>query len=523
MLNQKSIVDIFSCRKAGSADMLAKLADSAALDALPLDYVSRSGLTRADIAGKIAAMTACAGTIEQRHRPDGSESVQTAHHCQNPLSCQICAKALQSKRRSRLLPKVGECAKKFPHIYKVTFTIPDGADLMESGRRLKRSLMAFRRMGQRRGPGKFSKGEWSKVKAGVMSIENKRGENSGLWHVHAHAVLFCDSPIDFSMYDQEKKKKLAEKYGRNIPRELLESIRNSDMSKAAFEWYIASGGATDIDIQRLKKIPADISNPKSKFYSAEKVQMFAQMSYVESLIYQVKECIKYDTDFNSIENPADVITIITDCRAGRFYATFGEFRRVDFGRIVTYLRAWCNKKDIDQSQFSQWILRNTDLRSCIGNQKRLEALSEKMLESGFSDIEISAAFRAFNLRYKNFERDPAAELAGVRRTFFRWDTTEKKYVQIHSAKFDFGCRSELQRQINKITAQYRRTRGKAFRQYKRSPFLYRMLDISRVLMHSQISELINYWKQKSLYTHREGKELSMFTQSMSAYYYASAF
>lgn len=523
MQSQKSIVDIFSYRKAGAVDILARLAGSGALEALPLDYVSKSGLTRADIAGKIAAMAGCASHIERRQRPGGSESVSTSHHCQNPLTCQVCAKAIQTRRRSRLLPKVLECSKKYPHIYKVVFTLPDSADLREAGRRLKRSLLAFRKMGQRRGPGKFSKGEWSKVRAGVMSIENKRGEGSGLWHVHAHAVLFCDSPIDFSMYDQEKKKKLSEKYGRNIPRELLEQIKNAPMSKAAFEWNIASGGATDISIERLRKIPPEISNPNSRFFSPEKLQMFAQMSYGESLIYQVKEAIKYDTDFNSIETAADIITIMTDCRAGRFYATFGDFRRVDFEKIVTYLRAWCNKRDVDQSQFQAWILRNTDLRACVGNQKRLAALSLKMVESGFSDIEISAAFKAFDLRYKNFDRDPAAALAGVSRTYFKWDIGAKKYVQVSPGKFDFGCRSAMQRQINAITARYRKTRGKAFRQYRKCPFLYRLLDISRVIMHAQISECLNYWKQKSLYTYREGKQISSMTQSLTAYYYASAF
>lgn len=518
------MVDIFSSRKAAVVNSLARLDKSGAAAALPVDYLTRTGLTRSDILDKIESMRSCAGTIERKvNISQGRETVSTGHHCHNPLSCHICAKRSQGKRRARVLPKIAECSKKYRNIYKITFTLPDGADLLECGSRLRDSLQAFRKMGQRRGAG-HSDGEWSKVRAGVMSIENKRGSNSGLWHVHAHAVVFCDDQINFSVYDQDKKRQLIEKYGNSIPREVLEQIRNKELSKAAYEWYLASGGATDIHIERLRKIPPEICNPKSKFYSPEKIQMYAAMSYQDSVISQVKEAVKYDTDFNSIENASDMITILADCRGRRFYSTFGDFRRVDFGRIIMYLRAWCDKRDIDQEQFRQWIIRNTDLLLCRGNQQRLDQLAALMERAGFSPVEISAACHAFDLRYKKYGENRDSILpAGTMSTYFAWDKDQVRYVQTCRAAFDFAPRSELQKGINAITAKYRSVRGRAFRQYSKSPFAYKMLDTAKRLMHSQISELINLWKQKSTYTHRDGAQIAAFTQKLSAYYYASAF
>lgn len=76
--------------------------------------------------------------------------------------------------------------------YLVTLTVKDGEDLGERFKHLSRSVQSLHKA--RVTPRMYS--EACKADGAVWSYEFKRGQNSGLWHPHVHAVWLCETPPD---------------------------------------------------------------------------------------------------------------------------------------------------------------------------------------------------------------------------------------------------------------------------------------------------------------------------------------
>lgn len=303
------------------------------------NFVSRTGLTRSDITDKIDKIKSCCSVVELSatytevdHVVEQVMSVVNGNFCKQHAVCPVCADRSQNRRRARYNEPIKEQAslvkegKRYAYI--LTFTIKDGVSLAERLSNLKQSKLEWRKMGQKRKKG-FSNGEAKKIKAGLSTIEIKRGSDSGLWHVHAHELIFTDSPLDYQVYDQQIKKELQKKFGSKIPKEVLKAAAietatfNGEevaVSKISKEWLKSTGGESiSIDVEPLQHIPKNASYKKQR--------KCASMSFEQSIAYQAKEVLKYMSK-PSENTPEDMLEIITDTYNKRMVATYGEFRGI---------------------------------------------------------------------------------------------------------------------------------------------------------------------------------------------------
>lgn len=328
-----------------SKRFFGSLKDSDPLSFFPPSYVSDTGLTRSDIQEKIDKVSSCSTIVElkedfvqQGETFEQILKVVAANYCKQPTVCPVCANRVQSRRHVRYSDVIREQARmveagsRFAYI--VTYTITDGGDLSERLEKLRDTKKKFRLMGQRRKNRKTGKvwrsgGEFSKICAGLSSTEIKRGENSEEWHVHNHDLVFTDERLDFKVYDSEIKRKLHEKYGNNIPKDILDSAvrfradfkgEALPVSKISSEWLKASGGdSISVHVAPVRHIP--------KKCSAKRKRKLRSMSFEDSVLYQAKEILTYMSKLNPNET-GDVLQILEATYNKRMIDTFGEFRGV---------------------------------------------------------------------------------------------------------------------------------------------------------------------------------------------------
>ena len=75
--------------------------------------------------------------------------------------------------------------------FMVTLTVKDGENLSERFTHLRKALKSIRSSAGMLSKVK-SRSNMQKAAGGVMSIEVKRGRNSGLWHPHVHMIWLCN-------------------------------------------------------------------------------------------------------------------------------------------------------------------------------------------------------------------------------------------------------------------------------------------------------------------------------------------
>jgi len=235
-------------------------------------------------------------------------------------------------RKKRLEKPLALAAGKYKYIYMVTFTIKQQAGgLKKSLLRLKSGLRAFQQAGSMRSVSWARKdgsrsirkyrrgGQWANVQAGFMSIEILSGATMGLWNTHAHALLFCEKPLDYSIYDQDKKAELHARYGRTIPEKELNAITRDrieykndagekstvPLSPITREWYDLTG-SVNVDVIPLK-------NPFQK----------SPLSSYE-LAAACDEIVKYSTKFSPRLLENDLPEIIDATWQERFFFRYGD-------------------------------------------------------------------------------------------------------------------------------------------------------------------------------------------------------
>ena len=71
----------------------------------------------------------------------------------------------------------------------MTLTVKDGSKLPKRWAHLHRSFVALNKRRSGKGSGSST---WTSARAGGASYEIKRGENSGFWHPHLHAIVLFD-------------------------------------------------------------------------------------------------------------------------------------------------------------------------------------------------------------------------------------------------------------------------------------------------------------------------------------------
>ncbi len=304
-----------------------------------LQHVTETGLTYTDITDRLNKIKGCSSIIELKsdfvksgETLEQVMSVSAANFCKQPIICPICADRTQSRRHVRFDAPIKRQAARVAagerFAYIVTQTVTDGPDLSERLQKLKDSKKAFRLMGQRRRKGR-SIGEAGKYVAAIAGIEIKRGSGSGLWHVHSHELVFTKKPIDFKVYDPEKKSALRSRYGKDIPKEKLNEIAISQVefrgelvaaSKASTEWHRATGGESiGIEINAIRHVPQGAKGKKKRRYE--------KMSFEESVAYQAKEVLKYPFKWPD-NHPEDALEVISETYNKRMVATYGEFRGI---------------------------------------------------------------------------------------------------------------------------------------------------------------------------------------------------
>lgn len=319
--------------------LLSKVDINNPIHSIAASYVSRTGLTRSDVSEKIDKIKSCCSVVELSASYTEIDnvveqvlSVTNANFCKQHAVCPVCADRSQNRRRARYNEAIKQQAslvkegKRYAYI--LTFTIKDGESLAERLSNLKQSKLEWRKMGQKRKKTR-SGGEAHKIKAGISTIEIKRGEDSGLWHVHAHELIFTDKPLDYVVYDQNIKKELHKKFGSKIPKDALKAAAietatfNGEevaVSKISKEWLKATNGESiSIDVEPMYHIPKNASYKKQRKCAA--------MTFEQSIAYQAKEVIKYMSKASD-NTPEDMLEIIVDTYNKRMVATYGEFRGV---------------------------------------------------------------------------------------------------------------------------------------------------------------------------------------------------
>lgn len=204
-----------------AADILAEEADQRAggIAALPTRVgryaeAHRRALAMSDYArdigekGIASKLAFCGDYLLFRHFYSVDEvRLHAAKFCRKHLLCPLCAIRRASKYMQAYMQRLEVVLAEHPGLqaFLVTVTVKDGEDLQERFQHLR---AAMRRMTQARrdhlkAPAKNRHVEAAKALGGVHSIEAKRGEGSGLWHPHAHAVWLCYEAPDPVKLSQE--------------------------------------------------------------------------------------------------------------------------------------------------------------------------------------------------------------------------------------------------------------------------------------------------------------------------------
>jgi hypothetical protein len=283
---------------------------SAAWTTLPDWHVGPAGLTKSDIKDKLERLKSCCTTLEIHEHQDESLRIHTANFCGLPAICPLDAHRLQAKRVKLFKPAIEQEVKDGLLPYMVTFTVSSRDTLHGQIAHLKKSIIRWRKLGQHGRPG-----EYGKVHAGFMSFETKRGEG-GRWHAHAHALLFCYTPLDYQVYNTERKHALSRKVGRDLTPEELYSVAldpgtfNGNpiaWSKASREWNAATGDSCDLEISPCYD-PYTLDREKAAMHGAIEV-------------------LKYVHKGNHLTG--DEIVEVLDQTAGlRLFNTVGAFRKL---------------------------------------------------------------------------------------------------------------------------------------------------------------------------------------------------
>ena len=151
----------------------------------------------------------------------------------------------------------------------------DGENLLERFTHLRKALKKYQE--QRRNALKGQRQvEYAKALGGVMSIEIKRGKNSGLWHPHVHMIWLCEDVPSASQLSKEWLEltgdsyivDVREFYGESVVDGFLEvfkyALKFSDMELAdnweAFQTLKAKRLVDNFGLFRGVQVPDDLAD-----------------------------------------------------------------------------------------------------------------------------------------------------------------------------------------------------------------------------------------------------------------------
>lgn len=322
----RKIFDKINKLRTVSLSALKKISARVEMVLMETDVIQIDRYTRSDIREKLHQIKNCSTLIELREYENGEVRFHNANFCKNAIVCPVCAARVSNRRRAIYLPAVERAVERyvvpeeirkekgFPEgytgAYLCTATIRPGTNLKERIDFLQESIKRMRKMGQKRERG-CSGGEWSKIKAALENVEIKIGSGSGQWHVHAHFLVFTDSPLDTEFWERPYYIEIDDKDNPGQKKQIT-------LNKVAYEWYLST------------QMEAFIFDVKEIQYK-ESVGEIKCESFSQSIMMQSAEVFKYNTKLTEDENLNGLsdwqyIELIQRRGGRRLFNAIGEFR-----------------------------------------------------------------------------------------------------------------------------------------------------------------------------------------------------
>jgi len=135
----------------------------------------------------------------------GKVRLHSMRSCRLHLICPFCAIRRGTKVMKTYLDRLQVILNGSPglRVFHVVFTIKNGEDLGERFKHLQSSLQAYHAQRRESIKGRRSPVEANKASGAFWSYEFKRGEGSGLWHPHLHAIWLCEETPDEKQLKKE--------------------------------------------------------------------------------------------------------------------------------------------------------------------------------------------------------------------------------------------------------------------------------------------------------------------------------
>ena len=172
------------------------------------NVVYKRGTTNFDIRDRLDSVESCSTEIQEikveymdlaSGMPQAEDQVISVHACNDSFFCPVCAKRRADARFFAVKDAMIDAQQQGALLYHLTFTIKDSDNPYEMYDGLSRSIRRFMLTGQK---GRI--GEWEKVEGFYLNFEAKRGSGSGLFHIHAHAVVACSQRLNYVVFDPVK-------------------------------------------------------------------------------------------------------------------------------------------------------------------------------------------------------------------------------------------------------------------------------------------------------------------------------
>jgi len=191
-------VDILADETGEGSDHYARLPDRLTRYAVArhraaamAQYIAGLGEPDSDRAKVLRELDSCGTYLVFRHYLESDRvRLHGMRSCRQHIICPLCAIRRGARMLARYMERVELVLSENPNLkaYMVTLTIKNGVDLAERFAHLQKSVQALNKTRT----GSRQSSELSKAAGGMYSYEFKRGENSGEWHPHVHAVWLCE-------------------------------------------------------------------------------------------------------------------------------------------------------------------------------------------------------------------------------------------------------------------------------------------------------------------------------------------
>lgn len=219
--------------------------------------------------------------------------------CNENRFCKVCANRKTAERWNHLKPELKRLHNVYKNVYLMTFTQKTSTDLYKAIASMQKNFRNWYRLAEH-----GRDGEYSKIKAGIKSLEVVRGKYSNEWHVHIHFLAFSDKPIDYRKWDT-REDLAGNPIKEPLHKPLIIDGKERVLSKLQKEWYQATGNFI-VDCKPIRR---------NKRYSKKR-------DLIEGA---VKEVLKYNTKITNY-SADDLATIYDATRGVRHFELTGLLR-----------------------------------------------------------------------------------------------------------------------------------------------------------------------------------------------------